>query len=82
MGRMVSFGIESGGERQDFGGTELHAKAAGLTALNDDRNASFSHRNPHGVMATPELKLNYAAEWYHGGVTRVTDGGEVGHRMG
>lgn len=72
MGRMVSLGIKGGGKREDFGGTELHAKAAGFTALNDDGNASFSHRNPHGVMATPELKIELC-----GGV--VPTGCDRGH---
>src|SRR5581483_9339206 len=39
--RVVALGIECRGERQDLGGTELHAKAASLTALNNDVDASF-----------------------------------------
>jgi hypothetical protein len=58
---MVSLGIESGGESQDFGGTELHAKTTGLAALNNDMDASFCHLNPHGSGAvdTPEWKFDY-----------------------
>src|SRR5205823_2420843 len=44
--RMVSLGIEGGRERQDLGGTELHAKAARLTALHNDVNSTFCHESP------------------------------------
>ena len=37
-------------------GTELHAKATGLAALDDDGNASFCHENPQlGVSITPGI---------------------------
>jgi hypothetical protein len=41
--RMVTLGVEGGGERKHVGGTKLHAEAAGLTTLNDDGNTSFYH---------------------------------------
>src|SRR5579864_3745435 len=44
--RMVSLVVESGRERQHLCRAELHAKAAGLTALHNDRNASFRHGTP------------------------------------
>jgi len=47
MGRVIALGIEGGRERQDFGGTELHAKAAGLAALYNNINSTFCHENPH-----------------------------------
>src|SRR5882762_9647409 len=34
---------ESGRARQDLGGTELHAKPAGFTALHADRNTTLGH---------------------------------------
>jgi hypothetical protein len=40
---MVTLGIEGGGKRKHVGGTKLHAEAAGLAALDDDGNTSFSH---------------------------------------
>jgi hypothetical protein len=33
---MIALGIEGRRERQDVRGTELHAKAAGLAALDDN----------------------------------------------
>jgi len=47
MGRVIALGIEGGRERQDLGGTELHAKAARLTALHNNINSTFCHENPH-----------------------------------
>jgi hypothetical protein len=43
MRRMVALGIESGREREHVGGTKLHTEAAGLAALDDNRNTSFCH---------------------------------------
>jgi hypothetical protein len=43
---MVALGVEGGREREHVGGTELHAKATGLAALDDDRNTSFCHEIP------------------------------------
>src|SRR4029077_18174567 len=40
---MITLRVESGGERQDLGGTELNAKPAGLTTLHDDRNTTLCH---------------------------------------
>ena len=44
---VVAPGIEGGGERENLGGTELHAEAAGFTALDDDADGSFCQVNPH-----------------------------------
>ncbi len=55
--RMIALGIECRGERQDFGGTELHAKTAGFTALDDDGYASFCHEYPHEQgLGAPEVQ--------------------------
>ena len=43
MGWMVALGIEGGRERKHVRGTKLHAETAGLAALHDDGNTSFSH---------------------------------------
>jgi hypothetical protein len=40
---MVSLGIECGRKRQDFRGTELDAKPAGLAPFHHDRNRTFGH---------------------------------------
>jgi hypothetical protein len=39
-------GVESEGNRQDMGWTELHAEAARLTALDDHVNGPFDQVNP------------------------------------
>jgi len=70
--RVIALGVECGGERQDFGGTKFYAKAAGFAALNNDGNSAFRHRNPHGVIATPELESELC-----GGV--VPAGCDAGH---
>src|SRR5438046_7475457 len=44
--RVIALGIERGGECQDLGGTELHAKATGFTAFHDDFNSTFCHEAP------------------------------------
>ena len=83
MRRMVSLGIESGRESQDLGGTELDAKTTGFTALNNDVDASFCHLNPHGL-PEPEasgVEIRLSDVRSQRGVTRVTDGSEVGHRV-
>ncbi|HXY10073.1 MAG TPA: hypothetical protein VEI52_19685 [Terriglobales bacterium] len=46
MRRVIAMGIESGRNRQDLGGTEFHAEAARLTALNDNVNRPFDHIKP------------------------------------
>jgi hypothetical protein len=38
---MVALGVESGRECEHVGWTELHAKTAGLAALDDNGNTSF-----------------------------------------
>src|ERR1700686_549058 len=43
---MVTLRIEGGRKRQHVRGAKLHAKAAGLAALNDDRNTSLCHEIP------------------------------------
>src|SRR6516164_4217708 len=43
VGRVIALGVEGGRERQDVGGTELHAEPTGLTALYDDLNRTFCH---------------------------------------
>jgi hypothetical protein len=40
---MVALGVESGRERKHVGGAKLHAKTAGLAALDDNGNTSFCH---------------------------------------
>jgi hypothetical protein len=56
MRRVISLGIESGRERQNLGGAELHAKTAGFTALDHDGNTSFGHGTPtSGAFGAPEL---------------------------
>jgi hypothetical protein len=40
---MVALGVEGGGERQNLGRTELHAKATSLAALDDDGNTTLCH---------------------------------------
>src|SRR6266481_579931 len=46
VGRMVALGVESRGEREHLGGTELHAESACFAALNDDGNTTFCHGSP------------------------------------
>ena len=54
MRQVVALGIEGRREREHVRGTELHAKATCLAALDDDRNASFCHESPQlGVPITP-----------------------------
>jgi len=56
--RMVALGIESGRESENLGRTEFDTKAAGFTALYDDRNASLCHDAPtREWFETPELTL-------------------------
>lgn len=52
---VIALGIEIGGERQNFGRTELDAETAGLAALVDDFDRSFCHRNPHRTRDTDSL---------------------------
>ncbi len=57
MRRMVSLGIKCGRESQHVRGTKLHAEAARLAALHDDRNTSFCHAIPQlGATCTPEIQ--------------------------
>src|ERR1700756_3442988 len=44
--RMVALGIEGRRQGQHFRGTKLHAKAASLAPLHNNRNASFCHGTP------------------------------------
>src|SRR5512132_4099636 len=53
--RMVALGVKGRRQREHLGRTELHAESARLTALNDDRNATFCHGFPHDeVKNTPQ----------------------------
>ncbi len=83
MRRMVTLGIEGGRERQHVRGTELHAKATGFAALNDDRNTSFCHestpaRNNHHSDFNCG-GCDYAWEEWRDGVMAVTLRREAKH---
>jgi hypothetical protein len=54
--RVVSLGIEGGRERQHVRGTKLHAEAASLAALHDNRNTSFCHISPSWSEITPGVQ--------------------------
>src|SRR5271165_2244094 len=43
VGRVIALGVEGGREREDVGGTELHAEPTSLAALYYDLNRTFSH---------------------------------------
>ena len=76
--RMIALGIEGGREREHLGRTELHTKATGLTALDDNGNTSFGHGTPTlGVMGTRSTRGNYGLGLSHQGVTWITDAREV-----
>ena len=64
-------------------GTELHTKAASLTALHDNRNTSFGHESPRmGVKITPGVQLRRIQLWgfmKREGVMAITDWGEAEH---
>src|SRR5579864_8449225 len=54
MRRVISLGVERGGERENFGWTKFHAEAAGLAALHHDGNRTFSYQeHPHGGNQRP-----------------------------
>jgi hypothetical protein len=57
--RMVTLGIEGGRERKHVSRAKLHAEAAGLAALDDDGNTSFSHwiSTLGAVEASPKSRL-------------------------
>jgi len=81
--RMVALGIESGREGQHLCRAELHTKAAGLTALHNDRNASFCHGPPQSEsVGHSRISKNYGLSLSHRGVTRITDTREAEHRPG
>src|SRR5208283_1016601 len=43
---VITLGVESRGERQNFRGTKLHTETAGLTALYHDLHCTFGHCCP------------------------------------
>src|SRR5579884_1150213 len=52
--RVISLGVERGGEREHLGGAKFHAEAAGLAALHHDGNRTFScQEHPHGGRKRP-----------------------------
>ena len=82
MRRMVTLGIEGGGEREHLGGAELHAKAASLAALHDDGNTSFCHGTPTlEVMGTPKSLDDYGVTLSRRGVMQVTDAREARYNI-
>src|SRR5690242_19361695 len=78
MRRMIALGIESGGERQNFGRTEFNTEPASFTALHDNGNSSLSHPEPPKGVATPDSRKLWQRASHHG-VMRVTDAGELAH---
>jgi hypothetical protein len=66
-------------------GTKLHAEAASLAALDDDRNTSFCHAIPQpGATITPSVRqrrMRLCVERIECGVMGVTEGGEVKHEL-
>jgi hypothetical protein len=67
-------------------GTEFHAEAASLAALNDDRNASFWHLIPQlksdDLTITPGNSVGRDYAWNHiqNGVMAVTKQSEEEHQ--
>jgi hypothetical protein len=63
--------------------TELHAKATGFAALDDDRNTSFCHEIPQiGAAITPKFNCggcDYGGKKPAEGVMVVTQSGEGEH---
>ena len=85
MRRVVSLGIKSGREREHMRGTEFHAEAASLAALNDDRNASFWHLIPQlksddmTSLQVTSVGRDYAWNHIQNGVMAVTKQSEEEH---
>src|SRR5215831_14263459 len=80
--RMIAFGIKCRGQRQDFGRTELHAKPARLTSLDDNGNPSFGHDTPTRESdGAPEVLRHYGFAFSQRGVMWVTKVCEAGHRV-
>src|SRR5262249_41653369 len=77
--RGIALGIESGGERQNFGRTEFDAESARFTALHDNGNSSLCHQEPPKECCHPKLlKLWQPASQQ--GVMAITICSALAHR--
>jgi len=64
--RVITLGIEGGGECEYLGGTEHNTEATGLATLDHNRNASFCHVTPTSGSHGSSLSIkNYAAGRSH-----------------